>query len=169
MKRAGFARKATHKRLGRKTELAPGDTALKRSTALRQGERGLARSELKPRTKRIPGKQERDEASERFWHAVTGGKARCVMCGSRRHLDAHHALPKQAIKRIIRSWELSPHDYWRLVYAPEVGVAACEDCHASHTAKLPPIPASKIPASVFAFVERTFGREGVAAIGREHR
>lgn len=69
-------------------------------------------------------------------------EGRCVVCGTRRNLDAHHAVPRRALIR------LGFADY---VMDKRNRVWACRHDHESHENRHRPIRRCELPASVFEF------------------
>ena len=68
---------------------------------------------------------------------------RCVVCGTRRNLDGHHAIPKRVLIR------LGFADY---VMDRRNRVPVCRHDHESHECRHRPIRRDELPAPVFDFV-----------------
>lgn len=69
-------------------------------------------------------------------------RCRCVVCGTSRDLDGHHAIPKRVLKRFgFRDHLLDIRNR----------VPVCRDDHESHENRSQPIPRELLPDSVFEF------------------
>lgn len=68
----------------------------------------------------------------------------CVVCGTRRNLDGHHAIPRRVLVR------LGFADY---IMDKRNRVPVCRYDHESHESRHRPILRSELPASVFDFAE----------------
>jgi len=82
-------------------------------------------------------------ARERFWHRTLAA-GRCAGCGERHWLQAHHALPRQLIRR-----ELS--DVEELQWDERNGVCLCRRCHERHELAVQRLGAQRLPAAVREF------------------
>ena len=67
---------------------------------------------------------------------------RCVVCGTRRNLDGHHAVPKRVLLRL---------GFFAYVMDKRNRVWVCRDDHESHENRHRPILRDELPASVFEF------------------
>lgn len=140
-------------------------TALSRGgTPLRPGERkgGAKGRPVAPRAAERPtapaGPLSPSEWRNAVWALDHG---RCVMCGKQVRRDAdrwswqcHHPLEKHKLPAERR-------------YDPRNGVVTCRRCHERHTCRIVVIPASRLPARVFAFAAE-LGERWLAVLERAH-
>lgn len=66
----------------------------------------------------------------------------CAVCGTRAHLDGHHAIPKRVLIRL---------GFSEYVMDKRNRVPVCRQDHESHECRHRPILRSELPASVFEF------------------
>lgn len=100
------------------------------------------------------------------WHAETLHRgARCLKCGGKRRLQAHHAVPQQAVKSFAKTLRLSVEETQRILWDGRNGVPVCERCHERHTLAVERIPRVRLPLAAFAFARTldgmTPGRESM--------
>lgn len=99
---------------------------------------------------------------QKWWLWVVHGK-RCVVCGTRRNLEGHHVIERNALKNELPDGATilgRPFTLDELIWHPANGVPVCELCHVRHTRRIRRIPAEKLPAITFKFAQ---------LIGLEHR
>jgi hypothetical protein len=81
------------------------------------------------------------------WHAAVT-RAPCLLCGATSHIEGHHVIKQQALRRRAQELGLDPN---LLLWDRRIGVALCHDCHANVTAAMLHIPLGRLPARVFEF------------------
>jgi hypothetical protein len=95
--------------------------------------------------------------------AVVHRGSRCLMCGGRAELQAHHVIGQQVLRRYARELKLKRATAQRVLWDRRNGVPVCRRCHERHTCAYVRIPRARLPNFVFAYVAeldaRTPGRE----------
>jgi len=125
---------------------------LERKTPLR------ARVGLRRRPKRHAETSAEREA--RFaWHAVHQGWCSCGCNRFSMHLQWHHVLTKERLKRENR------HD---LLWDPANAMPLHPDCHERHTNHSRKIPIEFVPVEAMAFAVDVLGEGGAAAYFASH-
>lgn len=147
MKRSGPPKRRTPLKQGEPMERKP----LARKVPVTKKGNGLARRSP-PRAKPKPKREEREiRLSRIFWEVVTGkGRKRCVRCGSAWHIQAHHVVSQQAIRKRCRELGIDPVEP---LWDPRNGMCLCEHCHMNHE-----VAADRIPAKYLMPQHWTFAR-----------
>jgi hypothetical protein len=138
----------------------------------RRGE--LAR---KPAKRKVPRRVPARAPAAAAFHAAVLVES-CIVCAALvelglrdvvpvRPLEAHHAVPAQALRRIARSLGLGDVETAAVVYDPAIGVPLCVDHHGGHTSKLDPVSRHLLPERVFVAAAE-LDVEATIALEREH-
>lgn len=132
------------KGLERRSELARGDSELKRTPLKRVGG-----------NKRPPD----DKSLKEVFEASIKG-VRCVVCGKKHSSPAHHITPKQRIRVWAEKFDLSYEQTQRVLWDPRNALSLCPKCHSNHETAYMRVPRETLPARAFAFM-REFDFLGV--------
>lgn len=101
-----------------------------------------------------------DRALAEAWQrAVIRRGKRCVVCGRKRGLQAHHVLRQQDLRTYAHRHHLSLHEAERIRWDVRNGLTVCKPCHDRHTGREKRILREQLPASVFEFVAELDERE----------
>lgn len=139
---------------------------LKRTDSLRRTD---LRRNLPPAVPPRPSLSEEERRAAALWWAVVThdkkGKVKaCIMCGgclvcaerhgeqqpSCTHIEGHHTVQKQKLKRIARERHIDPA---LLVWDPANGVPLCVTCHGRHTLAFERVPGDRLPATTWEWAE----------------
>lgn len=93
-----------------------------------------------------------------FWRAVAYRK-KCVVCGSKKDVHAHHVVEKQYLAHLFPRGA-NGKTLAELRADPRNGIALCAGCHERHTNASRRVPIDKLPAAAFEFA---------AELGLQHR
>lgn len=108
----------------------------------------MKRTPLKRGQRRRVSAAEREAMAE--FHRSTVDRARCIVCGKTKAearaagtvLQAHHVLPKAALRK--RGLD-------HLLWDPRNGAPVCESEHSNHTTRYKPISRSALPPAAEEF------------------
>lgn len=135
---------------------------LARRTPLKHGGKPLKRTRLKPVSPRRAQPTFDASAAALFkeltcFERVDGRRVMraCIVCGDRQHIEGHHVVPQQVLRR-----EGLDH----LLWDPANGVPVCDEpapnrCHTRHELAVARIPKDRLPEAAVRFA---------AAIGQSH-
>lgn len=107
----------------------------------------LRRRSVKKQTQ-LDSQAEAKQLLARAWWLKVAKNKSCVVCGSRKRVQAHHVVPAQKIKQVASARLLEPLS---LLYDVRNGVALCGLCHDNHTTAKERVPRSKLPVAALAF------------------
>lgn len=73
------------------------------------------------------------EMAGAWFHAVCHRRAKCVGCGRKGRLQAHHAIDKSWLEKVARTAKLDDRERNELLWDFRNGLAVCVPCHEAHT------------------------------------
>lgn len=104
------------------------------------------------------GLRKAQNAAHEWWVAVVQGKP-CVNCGTRRDVQGHHVIPRNALKRECPRGAAG-YTLQELLWSTANGIPLCEVCHFRHESGFARIEARLLPIDAIKLA---------VLIGMEHR